>query len=413
MYYACCFINGIFPYKVESAMIKNRQLSLIYSVHQIVYWAIVGAITSYAATYLLSCGFTAADIGWILFFGFVLSFAAQPVVANFADRKKTNVIPYIIVVLCFLTIVCLLVIVLFKPPKLLFAILYILALMFSDMQIPMLNSLNVYYSERGWKINYGLGRGMGGLGFAFATLLFGYLVEKIGASCLPYLAIILSLLTGIITLVYPKDNSLVDSEAQTSASSLTEFFSRYRWYCISLIAIMLLAFYHSMVENYLIEIVRPLGGDSTEVGIALFIATLLELPTMMIFPALHKKIGSYRFFIISGVSFVVKAVLFMLARSVSAVYIAQLLQCVTYVPLAMVQVYYAKECVDDIDMVKGQSTITASYTLGCAIGNLIGGNVISAYGVPSMLSFGLAVTIAGLVFALFSVPKALKRRLLS
>ena len=59
-------------------------------------------------------------------------------------------------------------------------------------------------------------------------------------------------------------------------------------------------------------------------------------------------------------------------------------------------------------MIKGQSVITAVYALGCALGNLTGGELITAFGVPVMLNIGLAATIAGLAVIVLTVPKALK-----
>lgn len=56
---------------------------------------------------------------------------------------------------------------------------------------------------------------------------------------------------------------------------MAEFFPRYKWYCISLLGVMLLAMFHAMTENYLIEIAGKLGGDSGSVGIALFVATAI------------------------------------------------------------------------------------------------------------------------------------------
>ena len=91
-----------------------------------------------------------------------------------------------------------------------------------------------------------------------------------------------------------------------------------------------------------------------------------------------------------------------------AIYAAQLLQLVTYTFISPVQMYYAKECTSEADMIKGQSVITAVYALGCALGNLTGGELITAFGVPVMLNIGLAATIAGLAVIALTVPKALK-----
>ena len=51
-------------------------------------------------------------------------------------------------------------------------------------------------------------------------------------------------------------------------------------------------------------------------------------------------------------------------------------------------------------MVKGQAFITASYTLGCAIGNFTGGQLLEHFGVVALLIAGIVMAAAG-TFVLF------------
>ena len=52
----------------------------------------------------------------------------------------------------------------------------------------------------------------------------------------------------------------VEKKENRDACSVPVFFRRYKWYCVSLLGVMLLGMFHAMTENYLIEIVTPLGG---------------------------------------------------------------------------------------------------------------------------------------------------------
>lgn len=54
---------------------------------------------------------------------------------------------------------------------------------------------------------------------------------------------------------------------------------------------ILLASFHSMTENYLISIVGRLGGNSSHVGTALFIATISAAPVLGL---TIRKIDRYR-----------------------------------------------------------------------------------------------------------------------
>ena len=168
---------------------------------------------------------------------------------------------------------------------------------------------------------------------------------------------------------------------------------------------MLLAMFHAMTENYLIEIFRPLGGDSSSVGVALFVATVAEMPVMLWFDRVRKHMSDHLLLKLSGISFLIKSVLFLLAPSVTAIYFIQILQATSYSFLSPTQVYYAGNKIAPADMVKGQAFITASYTLGCAMGNFIGGQLLQFFSLPVMLLSGVGMAAAGTVILFLSVGK--------
>lgn len=389
---------------------SDKNITVRYCLQQTLYWSAVTGIGSFAATYLQDKGFTAAQVGWILFGAYLGSFLLQPVVAGFADRAKKNILSKLMLVFGSISFCCFTSVWLIKPPLAVFAALYLVGYMFFDMQIPLLNSINVYYASRSWKLNYGLARGLGGAGFALASLLLGFIAEKAGTDWIVIFSIILIVFYEILSVTYPRDDSTIENgngEAVRNSSSLFEFVVKYKWYCVSLLGIMFLAIFHLMTENYLINILGRLGGDKSNVGVALFICTVTELPLMTIFIKFYNRFGSQRIILTSAVCYLIKAILFMTAKSVSAIYLAQILQCVTYVPVSMIQTYYARECTQNCDMIKGQSFVTAFFTLGCALGNLLGGNLISSFGVPVLLYAGVAVAMTGLIILLLTTRKAL------
>lgn len=391
----------------------RKNLTLNYSCLQFLFWAAYCCVYTFAATYLIEKGFSAAEVGWILFVGNLLSFFLQPVVADFADKSERNIITLLMLVLSAISIASFISVAIFEPAKIVFSLLYIFGIACLDMQISLHNALNVFYSGRGYKLNYSFGRGMGSFSFAIASLLMGYAVKYFGVNCLPYTSLILLAGYFAVILSYPKlqkQKADEDNHFREESESLLGFFSKYKWYSISLFGFLFLAMFHVMTENYLIEILKPLGGDSSSVGLALFIATLIETPGMIMFDWFYKKTGSHKVIIIAAASFLIKAILFVLAASVTAIYIAQLLQLVTYTLISPVQMYYSKECISDADMVKGQSIVVASYALGCALGNLVGGNIITRFGVPAMLFSGVVITALGLIILVICVPKSLNKK---
>ena len=227
-----------------------------------------------------------------------------------------------------------------------------------------------------------------------------------GADWMIWICLALLAANVLVTVTYP---SLVEGRAedrrQSQCCSVPVFFRRYKWYCVSLLGVMGLAMFHAMTENYLIEVVAPLGGDSGTVGIALFVATAIEMVVIVNFDWLRTKISDTWLLKLAGISFLVKSVAFLLARNVLTIYAIQLLQATSYSFLSPTQLYYADAKVDPADMVKGQAFITASYTLGCAIGNFTGGQLLDAFGIRVLLLAGVAMAAAGTAVFFLTVDK--------
>lgn len=378
---------------------ETKNLTLRFSLQQMLYWALYAGPISFAAAYLLDKGFRPAQVGVVLACANFGSCLLQPVLASYADRVRRPVLPGLLTALAAMSFCSFAAMQLLSPPLPLFAALYLLGVLSFDVMVPLLNSLSVYYSLRNYTINYGIGRGVGSLAFSAAALAVGYVMEFAGADWMPRMELALLVLFILVTLGYPKaDGALPETckgEERGKGCTLGVFFLRYKWYNLSLLGVLFLAMFHAMTENYLIEIVRRLGGDSGSVGVALFVATLVEAPVLFYFGRIHGRFSSSTLLKVSGVMFTLKAVLFMAAGSIPAIYGIEVLQFITYALLSPVQVYYAQERVGPEDMVKGQSMATASYALGCALGNLAGGQLIGSFGVTAMLTAGVGMAAAG------------------
>ena len=380
-------------------MTGTKNLTPRFSLQQMLYWALYAGPISFAAAYLLDKGFRPAQVGVVLACANFGSCLLQPVLASYADRARRPVLPGLLTALAALSFCSFAAMQLLSPPLPVFAGLYLLGVLSFDVMVPLLNSLSVYYSLRNYTINYGIGRGIGSLAFSAAALAVGHIMEWAGADWMPRIELVLLVLFILVTLGYPKADGTPPAaggrQKRRSGCSLGVFFLRYKWYNLSLLGVLFLAMFHAMTENYLIEIVRRLGGGSGSVGVALFVATLAEAPVLFCFSRIHGRFSSGTLLKVSGVMFTLKSVLFLAADSIPAIYCIEALQLVTYALLSPVQVYYARERVSPEDMVKGQSMAAASYALGCALGNLTGGQLIGALGVTAMLAAGVAMAAAG------------------
>ena len=389
----------------------KQSLTLRYSLHQCAYWAASAGIITFATTFLLQKGFPASQVGLLLACGSILSGVTQPVLAARADRAEKCVLVPMMAALTALSILCFALLLADGLPPILFALLYLGGVWAFDAMIPLMNSVSVYYNALGRPINYGLGRGVGSFAYSLSALSLGYVIEGLGPDWMVGIILVLLPACMLVILGYPRlTGNQAASCAQLETSTqppcpLPVFFRRYRWYCLSLLGVLLLAMFHAMTENYLIAIMGRLGGDSRHVGMALFVATVVEAPVLFFFNQIRTKISDHWLLRLAGFSFLLKSVLFLIAPSIPFLYAAQLLQTTSYAFLSPVQVYYANEKVRGEDMVKGQAFITASYTLGCAMGNLVGGQLLEASGVDAILIAGIVMAAMGTLILLLTVEK--------
>jgi len=384
----------------------KKSLTFRYTMHQMAYWAIAAGVVSFATAFLLEKGFAASTVGILLASGNLLSCAFQPILADRADRIGGNVLKWLTVGLTLLSVACFAAIQLLPLSNRIFGLLYLLGVFAFDAMNPLMNALNVSYMSNGYRINYGLSRGMGSLAYAFSALVIGKIMAKYGADWMIWISLSLLTANALMALTYPSLTAAAAAKKTAdNCCSIPVFFRRYKWYCVSLTGVMLLGMFHAMTENYLIEIVTPLGGDSGSVGTALFIATAIEALVLVYFDKVRKKFSDYTLLKTAGISFLLKGVLFLLARNVTTIYFIQLLQATSYTLLSPTQMYYANRKIAPADMVKGQAFITASYTLGCAAGNFTGGQLLSAFHVTALLMAGIVMAAAGTVILFLTVDK--------
>ena len=384
----------------------KKKLTLRYTCQQCAYWAAAAGVVSFATAFLLEQGFAPAHIGLLLACGNLLSCAAQPMLASIADRIGGNIVKWFIAGLTAVSMTCFASIMVLTLSGVLYGVIYLLGVFAFDAMNPLLNAVSVSYNRAGYKINYGMGRGIGSFAYAVSALVIGKVMAGFGADWMIWISMMLLALNIAVTLGYPGlMEGVTQKQARAECCSVPAFFRRYQWYCVSLLGVMLLAMFHAMTENYLIEVVSPLGGDSGTVGIALFVATAIEMVVIVNFDWLRTKISDSWLLKFAGLSFLLKSVLFLMARNVMAIYGIQLLQATSYSFLSPTQLYYADAKVGPADMVKGQAFITASYTLGCAIGNFTGGQLLSAFDIRALLYAGVAMAAAGTAVFFLTVDK--------
>lgn len=382
----------------------SKNLTVRYCVTQFFYSAVYSASGIFATTYLLGRGLSPALAGTLLAIAGIFACLTQPLLAAFADRAKTFILPWLMVGLCALCIACFGLQLLPGLPLLAASILYVLGFWCGDAMAPLVNALCVACNEAGYSVNFGIARGLGSAASAIASLALGYIIAKLGNAWMFLLFMSFEAVALIVIAGFPKIPKAVSQSKKSNSCTIPEFFAKYRWFSFSLLGIGCLAMFHCMIENYMIAIMQRLGGDSSHVGTALFIACISGAPVIFLFQTFRRRCKNTTLMLIAAVCFLAKSVLILFARSISAVYLIQLMQTCTYALLCPAQVYYAGEKIHVSDMVKGQAFVTSVFSLGCSAGNFLGGQLLSI-SVDAMLLAGIAVAFLGCAILLLTVNK--------
>jgi PPP family 3-phenylpropionic acid transporter len=162
-------------------------------------------------------------------------------------------------------------------------------------------------------------------------------------------------------------------------------------------------FAHNAINDYMIQIITPLGGTEAQMGIAVSCAAFLELPTMALIDKIIKKISVKNLLLISGVAFLIKTLLMLIAPNMIVVYISQAMQMFAYAVFIPAGAYFVNQTMERLDQVKGQAYINVSITLGGVFSSLVCGRLLDIKGPHFMLIVSFAVTTVGLIIAFLAL----------
>ena len=380
---------------------KKKNLTPGYALIQAFFWMNFAAIMGYTSVYLLNCGFSNTQIGVLMAVAGVLSAVLQPIVASYADRPDSQSVKKIIIEIGIIMLVIAALLLLFRNRMVVSGLLYGGSIMLLQLLMPLINSLGMESLNQGKKLNFGMARGMGSVAYAIAAYLLGIIVAGWGEITIP-MAMLLILCGLLFTLfLFPFEKSKTSNEkTEKKSGGPLYFFMKYKRFSFVLFGCIFLYISHVLLNSFTYQIVESKGGGSSEMGFAMALAAMLELPTLFLFGYMIKKIRADVWFRISGIFFMVKTLGTLLAPNILSFYFVQIFQMFGWALITVSSVYYVNSVMEEQDAIKGQAYMTMTYTLGSVLGALIGGALIDAVGVNTMLSFATVSAAVGMVIIL-------------
>jgi len=170
-----------------------------------------------------------------------------------------------------------------------------------------------------------------------------------------------------------------------------------------LIATLLMLTAHNILNTYLLQIIQSVGGNSSQLGIALAIQAVVEVPVLFGFSRLLKHFRPKTLMLIAAFGFALKALMYALSGSVSMIYVIQFAQMLSFAIFASASVYYTSEIIAKEDQASGQAYMTSMITVGTVLGSLSGGWMLELNGMNTMLAVNVVIALVGVGFALISI----------
>lgn len=416
----------------------KRILNIEYGSIHAAYWMTYAIISSFASAFLLDRGYSNSDIGVILAAGSVVAVFLQPILADIADRSKkislislTQIITVVLMVLTLLSFIM-------HKANIALSVVFVMLVAWDTALQPLFNSLAFKLEESGHKIKFGINRAMGSLFYSVLCSFLGTLTAKAGTQILPITGEIV-LLMLLVTLIFvsrhfKKACAVRDAEnaaksfydndekektdwiedvadADTQDINFGRFIKRNKLFVVVSIGVAGLFFSNAVFNNFMLQMVENVGGDSGDMGLILSIMAMLEIPAMFLFDAIHSKISCKTLLKVGAISFTLKIFCAYIADSVTMLYVAQLFQPTAFGIFLPAMVCFIDEIMDKGEAVKGQSLYTIMTTVGTIFATLLGGKILDISGATQLLLISSVITGVGAVMIICVVGRVKNKKI--
>ena len=261
-------------------------------------------------------------------------------------------------------------------------------------------------------VSYSPARGTGSLCYALMSLAMGQLTLRWGADVNPYAGLFCLLCqviaTGTIAWARRRaqlEDTGVSSEKEAQGMGLLAFIRANPRFCLLMFSLALLFFSYNLVDFFLINILRNIGGDAGDLGNISAFKAMMEIPVMLFYTQLTGRFRCSTVMRFSALAFIAKALTVAVAGSVGTLYAANLLQALSFALIIPAMVQYVNLVIDPKDSAKGQAIANGMMTLGSIFASLIGGRLFDGLSVHGTLIIGIVIAVCGTVLCNLTIEK--------
>lgn len=398
--------------------ISKKKLNIEYAIVQASYWMSHCVCVSFAIVFLQGRGYSNASLGLVMACGNILGFLLSPYLAQLVDRRNSLNVFQCSWLLIIAQGLFLAAFVLIPGKRLIISILYAVYISSHIALNPM--NTQLCFELDGWtgKINYGITRSMGCIGYAVASLILGYVVERFGSDIVPVaglviLAIQISILTAtnIQTMRNGGLSEAPKKEGEQYNPTTTSFIRSNPGFFVLLLGMALAYFVMSLAHNFQINVVRNVGGDTSSMGTLSSYTAIIELLFMISYSTMAKHFRCASMLRVSMAMYFVKALIVALAPGMLWLYVGFTLNGPSYAMMTPALVHYTSLVVSPADSAKGQALSYSTLCLGAALASVLGGIMYDALSVRTTLLIGAGICAIGLVLSQIMIDDSKQERI--
>ena len=420
---------------------RNRtKYTISYSCVQASFWMSLCVFSGFAAVYLQSLGYTNARLGLILACGTLLGSLLGPELSSAIDRSTedritaSSLMPKVIAAEALATVIMLLVPVKGIVTSVSFVSFIALATTINSLVLKLYSDA-VYC---GMDIDYGVSRSMGSLGYVLTSFAVGALCEAISPRAVPAAGLavcafqLLSFLkfsgylkkeqgagrntdcspasaekrnpdTQAVTHSDNGEDALSANKKENGSASISAFLIRNKAFCLILLGSTLIFFSHNTLCNFFINVVKNVGGSTSDMGFLNGLMALIEIPVIFFYTKLTRNFRTSSVLRAGFIFFTAKAAAVALAGSVAGIAGALLLQAPSFGLYTGAIVPYVDEVISHEDSAKAQSLAFSVTMLGSVFASTISGHLFDVMPVTSVMWISCAACAVGSVLAVLGV----------
>ena len=378
------------------------------------YWMHYGVVASFCSAYLIDKGYSNSEIGIILAAAGAFSVFMQPILADISDRSSKLSALGVAQISTAVMLVLNLALFVFTRKSFALWVIYMMLMAWNLALQPLFNSLQRKLSETGAKINFGICRAGGSLGFSACTAVIGAAADRNGVGVLPPAGVILLSLLLVLLVITARTlkgsgeaggKAEAASEIMTEEIGIVEFIKRNKLFVLLNFFILVLFFQNSILNNFMFQIVEGVGGDTEDMGRIFSFMAFVEIPALFFFDKIRSRFSCQTLLKVSAVAFVLKIAIIYLAKSVAMIFAAHFFHIFSFALFLPAIVAFVNQIMEKGELVKGQALYTTAITISNIFASISGGLMLDSSGPGFMLLFSVGAAVVGCLGVLALIGK--------